>query len=135
MVKFKLKIIAPNNIKVFRNGEEEAEGEDYKECLAYIAQEIVDNDIDDYEIILFEKGFTEKLKDFDPKAILKNSKKVKINDDDDDSDKDSRVRNSSRNREENTPQRRFVYTPTNNIKTYEGIGLRFGDVISKLGEK
>jgi len=134
MVKYKLKIQSDGNIKVFKNGKEEAEGEDFKEILAYIAQEIVDDDIEDYEILLSDKGSTEKLKNFDPVAILKNSKKVKIEDDDDDNENENKSRGRNSSREE--PSRpRFVYTPRNNTTTYTGIGLSFGDAISKLGNK
>lgn len=140
MVKFKLKIQSNGDIKVFKNNKEEAEGEDYKEILAYIAQKIVDDDIDDYEILISEKGNTVKLKDFDPSAILKCSKKPRIesdnntddDDDDDKNDKRSRGRNSSR---EEISRPRFVYTPQTTKQDYIGIGLRLGDAISSRGNK
>ena len=117
MTKFKLKIQSNGNIEVFKDRQEYIEGEDFKEILAYIAKEIVDNDIEDYEITLCEKGSTEKLKNFDPVAILKNSKKIKVeeNSDDDDDDK-SNNRSRGRNSREIISRPRFVYTPRNNVK-------------------
>lgn len=136
MTKFKLKIQSNGNIEVFKDKEEYIEGEDFKEILAYIAKEIIDENIEDYEITLCERGSTEKLKNFDPVAILKNSKKIKIEEDDnDDDDNESTSRSRGRNIREEVSRPRFVYTPKNNINTYTGIGLSFGDAISKIGNK
>ena len=132
MTKFKLKI-SGKNIEILQNGEPIGEGDDYKEVLAYVATLILKEDIDDYEVWLCEKGEKVKLeeKDFDPKAIVKNSKKIKIEDDDDDDSRDidrNRSRNeiTSRNRQE--PSRpRFVYTPKNTTEDYIAIGRRFAE--------
>ena len=88
MTKFKLKIQSNGNIEVFKDRKEYIEGEDFKEILAYIAKEIIDNDIEDYEITLCERGSTEKLKNFDPVAILKNSKKIKVEENSNDDDEE-----------------------------------------------
>jgi hypothetical protein len=136
MTKFKLKIKSTGNIEVFKDNEEYIEGEDFKEILAYIAKEIIDENIDDYEITLCERGSTEKLKNFDPVAILKNSKKIKIEEDDDDSDdNESTNKSRGRNTKEVVSRPRFIYTPRNNSATYTGIGLSFGDAFSKIGNK
>jgi hypothetical protein len=134
MTKFKLKIQSTGNIEVFKDKEEYIEGEDFKEILAYIAKEIIDENIEDYEITLCERGSTEKLKNFDPIAILKNSKKIKIEEDDDD-DNESTSKSRGRNTREVASRPRFVYTPKNNIGTYTGIGLSFGDAFNKIGSK
>ena len=136
MTKFKLKIVG-KNIEIFQDNEAIGEGDNYKEVLAYVATLILKEDIDDYEVWLFEKGDKIKLeeKDFDPKAIVKNSKKIKIEDDDDEDDDDdskSRNRNGSRlgssRREEVKP--RFVYTPKNTFNDYVQIGQRWKDSLS-----
>lgn len=132
MTKFKLKIQSSGNIEVFKDKEEYIEGEDFKEILAYIAKEIIDDNIEDYEITLCERGSTEKLKNFDPVAILKNSK---IEEDDDDSDNESNNKSRGRNTREVASRPRFVYTPKNNVANYTGIGLSFGDAFSKIGNK
>ena len=132
MTKFKLKI-SGKNIEILQDGEPIGEGDDYKEVLAYVATLILKEDIDDYEVWLCEKGEKVKLeeKDFDPKAIVKNSKKIKIEDDDDDEDSRSGNRNgiesrNSRSRQE--PSRpRFVYTPKNTTEDYIAIGRRFAE--------
>lgn len=132
MTKFKLKIVG-KNIEIFQDNEVIGEGDNYKEVLAYVATLILKEDIDDYEIWLFEKGDKVKLeeKDFDPKAIVKNSKKVKIDDDDDENDDDKsssrRLNNSSRQREERS---KFVYTPKNTFNDYVQIGQRWKESLS-----
>ena len=135
MTKFKLKIQSTGNIEVFKDKEEYIEGEDFKEILAYIAKEIIDDNIEDYEITLCERGSTEKLKNFDPVAILKNSKKIKIEENDVDADNESNNKSRGRNTREVASRPRFVYTPKNNVTNYTGIGLSFGDAFSKIGNK
>lgn len=136
MTKFKLKIQSSGNIEVFKDKEEYIEGEDFKEILAYIAKEIIDENIEDYEITLCERGSSKKLENFDPVAILKNSKKIKIEEDDDDSDSnESNNKSRGRNTREVASRPRFVYTPKNNVTNYTGIGLSFGDAFSKIGNK
>ena len=89
MTKFKLKI-SGKNIEIFQDNEAIGEGDDYKEVLAYVATLIVKKDIDDYEVWLYEKGEKVKLteKNFDPESIVKNSKKIKIEEDNDDDNDD-----------------------------------------------
>ena len=136
MTKFKLKIQSSGNIEVFKDKEEYIEGEDFKEILAYIAKEIIDENIDDYKITLCEKGSSKKLENFDPVAILKNSKKIKIEEDDDDNDSnESNSKSRGRNTREVVSRPRFVYTPKNNVTNYTGSGLSFGDAFSKIGNK
>ena len=136
MTKFKLKIQSNGNIEVFKDRKEYIEGEDFKEILAYIAKEIIDNDIEDYEITLCERGSTEKLKNFDPVAILKNSKKIKVEENsNDDDEEESNNKSRGRNSREEVSRPRFVYTPKNNANTYADIGLSLGEAFSKLGNK
>jgi hypothetical protein len=130
MTKFKLKI-SGKNIEILQDGEAIGEGDNYKEVLAYVATLIIKDDIDDYEIWLCEKGEKVRLeeKDFDPKSIVKNSKKIKIEDDNDDDDEDDNKsrRNGIRSRTEEEPKKRFVYTPKNTAEDYVNIGRRFAE--------
>ena len=132
MTKFKLKI-SGKNIEIFQDGEAIGKGDDYKEVLAYVATLIVKKDIDDYELWLYEKGEKIKLdeKNFNPQAIVKNSKKIKIeeddDDDEDDEDKKSRKSNSLRNQvREEKP--RFEYTPRNTFNDYVQIGQKWKEI-------
>lgn len=132
MTKFKLKI-SGKNIKIFQDNEAIGEGDDYKEVLAYVATLIIKEDIDDYEIWLYEKGEKVKLeeKDFDPKAIVKNSKKIKIDDDDDDDEpSNNRNHNGIKSRREESTRPRFVYTPKNTHNDYINIGQRLKDSLN-----
>ena len=124
MTKFKLKI-SGKNIEILQDGEAIGEGDDYKEVLAYVATLIIKEDIDDYEVWLSEKGEKVKLeeKDFDPKAIVKNSKKIKIDDDEDEDDEKPNRR--IRKEEVIATRPRFVYTPKNTYDDYVRIGERW----------
>ena len=139
MTKFKLKI-SGKNIEIFQDNEAIGEGDDYKEVLAYVATLIVKKDIDDYEVWLFEKGEKVKLdeKNFDPHSIVKNSKKIKIeddNDDDDEDDDDKKSRISSRQQVRETKPR-FEYVPKNTFNDYVAIGQKWKEIgITKKEKK
>jgi hypothetical protein len=132
MTKFKLKITS-NNIEIFQDGKPLAEGDNYKEVLAFIAETILEEDLeDDFEIYISEKGNTEKLENFDPKAIAKFSKKIKVEDDDeDDSKKSSKISKlKDRDKEKDLPKQ-FIYTPKYSSMDYQEIGLKYKDVLER----
>ena len=141
MTKFKLKI-SGKSIEIFQNDEAIGEGDDYKEVLAYVATLIVKKNIDDYEVWLHEKGEKVKLneKNFDPETIVKNSKKIKIEDDEDDDDNnDNGPSNQNRNHRTSIREEkpRFVYTPKYTDQDYSNIGKKLRASLSgiKIEEK
>lgn len=131
MTKFKLKI-SGKNIEIFQDNEAIGEGDDYKEVLAYVATLIVKKDIDDYEVWLYEKGEKVKLteKNFDPESIVKNSKKIKIEEDNDDNnDGDDLPKKSFSSRTQQREERpRFEYVPKNSFNEYVQIGQKWKEI-------
>lgn len=126
MTKFRLKI-SSNNIEVYQDKDKIGEGDDYKEILAFVAYTIDDEDIDQYEVWLHEKGNSEQLEDFDHETVLKYSKKLKFNtnnnDDDDDDDNRNNRRSSDLSRENSPSRQRYV--PKYKPEDYKNIGTEW----------
>lgn len=124
MTKFRIKY-SSDNLTIFKDKEELGSGDlkDYKQALSFIAEDIKENDIDDYEVWLHEKGNSEQLEDFDPDVIIKfgestnDNKGSRNNRDSNDDDRNNRFNSE---REVVSRQR---YAPKYKPNDYKDIGL------------
>lgn len=146
MTRFKIKIKSEDCIEIWQNKECLAESDDFKEVVTYIAHLIIEDKIDKYKVITWEKGKTQELTNFDPHAIIKDNPNIKFEDDEDDEDDyedNRRFRRGKRRRSlshfddeddsESTPQR-WVYQPRYTADDYSRIGKRLADELSNRND-
>jgi len=144
MTKFKIKVKSSDCIEIWKNRDCLAESDDFKEVLTYIATLIVKENISKYKIVVWEKGKTQELSNFNPNAIIKDNPDIEFDEEDDDDDIERHSRRNRRHRnfsdfedendDERRPSQRWTYQPRYTTDDYSRIGKRLADELSNRND-